>query len=262
MNMKLVAVAATALAAGAAIGWFAKPASASAADVSGETAKSRKIAEPPATDSEKALRARIKELELALARKNAKHEAVPALKTREETVPRHGINRRDGDKGILGAVERMKKEDPERYSRMTNRVETFRRMRAERNVRKLAFLSSIDTSGMSADAKAVHERLQESMAARESIENRLHSMENPSESEMRGLFEQMHEADREVRELSMQERENLLRQTTDALGFSGDDAEQIISTVKEIFDSTENGFDGMRPHHRGGRRGGGGRGNR
>ena len=238
MNMKLVAVAATALAAGAAIGWFAKPASASAADVSGETAKSRKIAEPPATDSEKALRARIKELELAL------------------------INRRDGDKGILGAVERMKKEDPERYSRMTNRVETFRRMRAERNVRKLAFLSSIDTSGMSADAKAVHERLQESMAARESIENRLHSMENPSESEMRGLFEQMHEADREVRELSMQERENLLRQTTDALGFSGDDAEQIISTVKEIFDSTENGFDGMRPHHRGGRRGGGGRGNR
>ena len=70
MNMKLLAVVAASLAAGAAIGWFAKPGGESAPAASAESAKAKKTAERPATNSEKALLARIKELELALARKN------------------------------------------------------------------------------------------------------------------------------------------------------------------------------------------------
>ena len=68
----------------------------------------------------------------------------------------------------------------------------------------------------------------------------------------------MRRADVEIRELSLKERDNLLRQTTDALGFSGSAADEIIETVKDIFEATENGFSRRPPHRHDGmmRRGG------
>ena len=258
MNMKLLAVAAASLAAGAAIGWFAKPGGEHAPDASAESAKAKKTAERPATNSEKALLARIKELELALARKNRVATAVPvnAQEARAEGRRRRG----EGSFGerMREEIERMKKEEPERYAAMTNRIARDERRRAERTVGKLDFLSSIDTSRMTPEGKAVHAKLQELIARREEFDQRRHSLPDMEESARRRYFEEMRQTDREIRRLSLQERDNLLRQTTDALGFSGGAADEIIETVKEIYEATEGGFDRMPPPRHGGmmRRGG------
>ena len=152
----------------------------------------------------------------------------------------------------------MKKEEPERYAAMTNRIARDERRRAERTVGKLDFLSSIDTSRMTPEGKAVHAKLQELIARREEFDQRRHSLPDMEESERRRYFEEMRQTDREIRRLSLQERDNLLRQTTDALGFSGGAADEIIETVKEIYEATEGGFDRMPPPRHGGmmRRGG------
>ena len=52
----------------------------------------------------------------------------------------------------------------------------------------------------------------------------------------------MRETDHAIREASEQERENLLRQTAEALGFSGAEATEIVDTVSEIYEATSNGF--------------------
>ena len=258
MNMKLVAVAVSALVAGAAIGWFAKPAAAPAADASQDSAKAKKIAEPPATNSEKALLARIKELELALARKNRPAKAAPAKVLEVKTDDRQGRRDRNFGERMREDIERMKKEDPERYAAMTNNIARADRRRTERTMGKLGFLSSIDTSSMTPEGKAVHAKLQELIARREEMDQRRRSIPDMGEEERRQYFEEMHQTDREIRKLSHQERDNLLRQTTDALGFSGNAADEIIETVKEIFEATEGGFDRMPPprHGRMMRRGG------
>ena len=240
MNMKLVAVATLALAAGAAIGWLVKPAA--APEMGAPAPKAEKTAEPPATNHEKALRARIKELELALARKHQAEKTIPVKRSDVKTEPRP--RRRDRNPGarLLEDIERMQKEEPERYAAMTNRIAQADRRRTERTMGKLDFLSSIDTSRMTPEGKAVHEKLQELIAQREQLEQRRHSLPNMEETERRSYFDELFKTDREIRELSRQERDNLLRQTTDALGFSGNAADEIIETVKEICEATENGF--------------------
>ena len=258
MNMKIVAVAASSLVAGAAIGWFAKPAAVPAADASRESEKAKKIAEPSATDSEKALRARIKELELALARKNRPAKTAPAKTSEVKTEDLSRRRDRDFGERMREDIERMKKEEPERFAAMTNNIARADRRRAERTMGKLNFLSSIDTSRMTPEGKAVHAKLQDLIARREEMDQRRHSIHDMNESERRQFFEEMHQTDREIRELSRQERDNLLRQTTDALGFSGSAADEIVETVKEIYEATENGFGRMPPPRHGGmmRRGG------
>lgn len=248
MNMKLVAVAASSLVAGAAIGWLAKPSAAPANDAGEKAPKAEKIAEAPATNHEKALLARIKELELALARKHKAEKAIPSKRSEVKTEDRPRRGERNFGSRLLEDIERMKKEDPERYAAMTNNIARADRMRSERTMGKLAFLSSIDTNAMTPEGKAVHERLQELIAQREQMEERRHSLSEMEETERRRYFEEVHKTDREIRELSRQERDNLLRQTTDALGFSGSAADEIIETVKEIYEATDNGFGRMPPH--------------
>ena len=252
MNIRLVAVAAAALATGAAIGWFVKPSSIPAAGASQDGAKAKKIAEPQATDSEKALRARIKELELALASKSRpmKTAAVKVAETRPES--RRGTGDRDFGRRLREDLERMKKDEPERFAALTNRIARDDRRRAERTMGKLGFLASIDTSRMTPEGKAVHAKLQDLMVHREEIEQRRLSVHDMEETERRRYFEDMHRTDREIRELSFKERDNLLRQTADALGFSGSAADEIVETVKEIYEATETGFGRMPPRRRGG----------
>ena len=250
MNMKLVYVAAASLLAGAAAGWLAKPAGTRASDAPADAPKAGNAVDVPASNHEKALRARIKELEFALARKHREERTIPSK--RSEAMPEKPESARGRDFGarFLGDVERMKKEEPERYAAMTNNIAAADRMRSERTKGKLDFLSSVDTGAMTPEGKAVHERLQELMVARERLEERRHSLGEMDESERRRYIEEVHETDREIRELSLQERDNLLRQTAGALGFSGGEADEIIETVKGIYEATDNGFGGMSRHRR------------
>jgi hypothetical protein len=105
----------------------------------------------------------------------------------------------------------------------------------------------------------VHSDLQDMIEKREAIEDKMRNFLDMSEEERRAAFDEMRETDGKIRELNRAERENLLAQTAQALGFQGDDATEIVETVKGIYEATENGGWGG-PGGPGGP--GGGRGNR
>ncbi len=190
----------------------------------------------------KALRGRIRELEQLLMAEREAHtssNAAARIATEEHRPPRMPPSPRE-------MMEHLRTEDPERFAQMTNRMARFRRDRIARAQSKIDFLSSVDTSTMSKEAVKVHEDLQNMIEQREEIEAKMH---NPdlSDAEREAVFKEMHEADNVIRRLNAQERSNLLAQTAEALGFSGEDAEEIVATVGEIISATEMGRHGPPP---------------
>ena len=181
----------------------------------------------------RALRARIKELEDMLATQGVDGEKMTEEETDRRERPRFDPR---------AEMERLKTEDPARYAQITNGMAQFRQRRLERAQSKIDFLSSVDTSKMSPGARKTHEDLQEMIARREEIESKMHSIMDMTDDERHALFGEMRETDERIRELNRLERENLLVQTAETLGFSGDDAKEIAETVKGIYEATDSGF--------------------
>ena len=198
---------------------------------------------PPADKGEaasvKALRSRIAELERRLsAAEGAAATNGAAVAVRDEPGPGRG--------GPRDWMENLRKNDPERYAQTTNRIAQFRQRRLERQQRNLDFLASVDTSRMSASAKKTHAALQDAIARREEIEDRL-QQEGLADAERREIVEEMIAADRELRSLRAAERRNLFLATANSLGFEGEDAKEIVDTLKEVVDSTESSWRTMGP---------------
>ena len=245
---------AAALFAGVAIGYFVKdePIPAEAPRVE-EKAK-KPVADKGDEASVKALRHRITELEKLLAEKDGKSEiaisnaVAEAVKARPPAPPPQNWRER---------MEEMKKNDPERYTQMTNRFANWRRSRAEQARNKIDFLSSIDTSHMSAGAKKTHNALQELIARREGIEQQLQSPDLTDE-ERGKLMGELHSTHHELMRLNGEERNNLFEETARNLGFDGEDAKEISATIQEVIHATDAGWGG----HHGGPRGPRGQGGR
>jgi hypothetical protein len=106
---------------------------------------------------------------------------------------------------------------------------------------------------MPSAAKKVHVQLQELVVEREELESALHQ-QGLSDEERGRLFGELRRTGAKMHELSMKERDNLLSETVRNLGFEGDDAGEIVTTVKEIFEATDSG-PWHRPFGRGGPRG-------
>ena len=243
---------------GAALGYCLGPLSSPApAPAPEQKAEPEQVKQPEyrGERADRALRARIKELEGMLAK-----QGIEVEKMKEES------SRRDRPRDFRADMERLKKEEPERYAQITNSMAQFRRHRLERAQSKIDFLSSIDTSRMSPAMLKVHSDLQDMIARREEIESKMHSIMDMTEEDRHALFGEMRETDERIRELNRFERDNLLVQTAEALGFQGDDAAEIIDTVKSIYEATDSGWNwggpggGGRRDGRGGRGGPGGRG--
>ncbi len=209
---------------GAALGYCLGPASSPApAPEPEQKVETEQVKQPECRGerADRALRARIKELEGMLAKQ--------------------GIE-----------VEKMKAQ--------------FRRHRLERAQSKIDFLSSIDTSRMSPAMLKVHSDLQDMIEKREAVEEKMRGFMDMTDEERREAFQEIGEIDGKIRELSRAERDNLLVQTAEALGFQGDDAAEIMDTIKSIYEATDSGWGwggpggGGRRGGRGGRGGPGGRG--
>ncbi|MBR3956263.1 MAG: hypothetical protein IKJ89_00230 [Kiritimatiellae bacterium] len=196
--------------------------------------------------ADRALRARIKELEGMLAKQGVEVEKMKEEETERRERPRFDPR---------AEMERLKTEDPARYAQITNGMAQFRQRRLERAQSKIDFLSSVDTSNMSPGARKTHEDLQDMIARREEIESKMHSIMDMTDDERHALFGEMRETDERIRELNRLERENLLVQTAETLGFVGEDAKEIAETVKGIYEATDSGWNWGGPGG-GGRRGG------
>ena len=242
---------------GAALGYCLGPLSSPApAPAPEQKAEPEQVKQPEyrGERADRALRARIKELEGMLAK-----QGIEVEKMKEES------SRRDRPRDFRADMERLRKEEPERYTQITNNMAQFRRHRLERAQSKIDFLSSIDTSRMSPAMLKVHSDLQDMIEKREAVEEKMRGFMDMTEEERREAFQEIGEIDGRIRELNRAERDNLLVQTAEALGFQGDDAAEIIDTVKSIYEATDSGwgFGGPGgPGRRGGRGGRGGPGGR
>ena len=242
---------AAALLVGVAIGYFAgEPATPPSVEKAATTnAPSAKISDAGDAASVRALRLRVAELERLLAEKESKSEVAisnavaEAVKNRPPEPPRGNWRER---------MEEMKKNNPEEYARRTNWWAQVRRNQAERARNKIDFLSSIDTSHMSAGARKTHDALQDLIAKREEIETRLQD-QNLSDEERGKLMGELHSTHHELMRLNGEERSNLFEETARNLGFEGEDAKEITATIQEVIRATDSGWGG--PHH-GGHHGG------
>ena len=238
---------AAALLAGVAIGYFVKDEPIPADEPKVEEAAKRPVADKGEEATVRALRRRVAELEKLLADKEGESEiaisnaVAEAAKARPEP-PRMNWRER---------MEEMKKNEPERYTQMTNRMAQWRHDRAAQARGKLGFLSSIDTSHMSAGAKRTHAALQELIAKREEIEQQL-QQPDLSDEERGKLMGELHSTHHELMRLNDEERGNLLEETARNLGFEGDDVREFSATIQDVIEATDGGWGG---HRRGGPRG-------
>lgn len=185
------------------------------------------------------LRKRIHELEARLAQ-----EAAAA----KELIAEDSTNRIDEARGrrrgppsmkeMRAFAEKMKVEDPERFAAMTNRFAKWQTERATREAAKTDFLSAIDTSKMTATAKEVHAQLLALTARQQEIEAQLRS-DDTDDDTRQALFNEMRQNEQQRRTLAVAERGTLLAQTAESLGYTGDDATEIVATIQSIYSATE-----------------------
>lgn len=184
----------------------------------------------------KALRRRVRELEKELAKnQDGRQMAVNAPAPSGASSPSNPPAR----ESLTERMARLERENPARHAEITNRISQWRRSRAERAQAKIDFLSSIDVSGMSADARQTHVRLQELTLEREELEERMHYSKDITDESRRELFRQMLDIDQELAGLNRKERDNLLNETFKNLGFDARSADEITAAVKEVVDSTD-----------------------
>ena len=247
MNMKTYFPVAIALLAGAAIGYCLAP---SAPAPAPEPEEKEEVAQSPNADdgertSNRALRARIRELERQLAEKGAAAEQkVPE----NEAGPAQEGQRWPNGEEIRANFEKFKQEHPEEYQRLDKMRQDFLARRTERANSKLDFLASVDTSRMSKDDLATHTRLQELIAKRNNLEKGLNeSLLNMSDEERGNFFREMGETNREIRDLNQKERNVLFNSLAGELGLQGEEANAVSDAVQGILDATSNreGFGGF-----------------
>lgn len=197
------------------------------------------VADKGGAASIQALRARIAELERLLAEKGdgaspeiSNGVAASVDQPREPERPRGSMQE---------WMENLRKNDPERYVQMTNRFAQGRQRRAELAQSRIDFLSSIDTSRMSAAAKQIHADLQDLIVRRVEIEEQLHQ-EGVTDEQRHRLMDEMRETSREERRLNGQERNNLLREVARNLGVKGEKAQELTATIREVIEATDGGF--------------------
>ena len=164
------------------------------------------------------------------------------MPAKEEAASRDEVPRR-GPERFRAEMERLKKEEPERYREIVANIENFRRRGAERRQAKIDYLSSIDTAEMSEQAKAVHETLKAALARRTAIDAELWA-EDLSDERREELIGQLHDAERQIRRLNRTERANLLGTIAAAVGMEGDAATEFVQAVGDVIKATDSGFGG------------------
>ncbi|WP_372806602.1 hypothetical protein [Pontiella sp.] len=145
----------------------------------------------------------------------------------------------------------MKAEDPEGYAEMIRRREEAQQMMRYGLAERTATFLDLDTSGMTEQERANHERLVTKMANIWELSAKFQDPEAaPDREAMRELFIEM----REVRPLLDLERTAMFKQLGFELGYEGEDADVFAAHAEEIISATSL----QMPDGRGGQ--GGGRG--
>ena len=197
------------------------------------------------------LRARIKELERQLAEQDAAAS--------EEPVGGASTNRVEGGRRFglptFAELEEMREKDPERYVQTTNRIAQFRAGWQGRLQNQFDILESADTAHMTEKQRKVHEDYISLLARIDELGEQLNPLADVTEEQRRAAGQEMRESWRKLHELQRIERDTLLTQTANALGFRGRKAQEVVEGIKQVYEATGGGG-----HWGRGGRGGRGRG--
>lgn len=207
-----------------------------------QKASAKKIRDNSSKSEIEVLRARIRELESALTSKADVGPSTPP-EVRPAAAPVQ--SRRGGD-----WLERMKKENPDQYNQMTNRMAQRRMERRDRTVDRLDALSSVDVSGWSEGARKIHEEYQDLLVKSQELMDAA-SPSNPNNEARAAAFAEMGRTFGRLHELGEKERVNLMTYTMKEFGFSDDEARELTESVKAVYDVTsEFNRRGPRDHRR------------
>ncbi len=251
MKINFLVVSISALVCGMAIGWFVKPSESPYIDEisDDEIPGASKLVEDVGSDSARdALRRRIRELERELALARAHRPDMPLnVEAPTGAVRRVENNRRRPGPPTAAEfrqrMDEMRKNDPERYAQMTNNMARFRASALRRAANRLDVLASVDTSRMTSKEQDVHQRLQEIIAREQELQE-IASPNNQetTDEERAAAWEEMRELRHQKHDLERAERDTLLAQTAEAYGLSGDDASEMVETVKAVYQATQSNF--------------------
>ncbi|MCR5414620.1 MAG: hypothetical protein K6F50_07855 [Kiritimatiellae bacterium] len=163
-------------------------------------------------------------------------EAVPAA-TVPAVQPLDLLSAGDGIegqlKGSLSAAE---------YGVVSNVFAHMRARRSERAKGRMGFLESVDTSKMDDSDRSSHARYMELLARQEELAGKATGLI----PDMGTLAEQV-QLQMEIAPLAKKEREILLDQMTEELGYPGEEGEVIRDTIGDIVEATSSsgGISGM-----------------
>lgn len=249
MDKRTILVSAVpALLCGALLGYFIHPATPApqAPDGKVEQPAKKKTARPVSDDAAlNRLRKRIQDLERQLAEKNAAPEKKEKV---VETPPPPSQPAAQGEhrgpptpEEMRAHMEEIRKNDPERYTRMTNHFANMRTHQLERAQNKLDILASVDVSRLNPKQRQIHEQYQDLIAQQEEIRNTAFAPDDGSvtDEQRRTAHQQMREIGQKLHNVAQQEREILLNQTARSFGVKGEAGKELVETVKAVYQATE-----------------------
>ena len=183
------------------------------------------------------LRARIKQLERQLAEQDTAAS--------EEPVEQPATNRVEGGRRFgpptFAELEEMREKDPERYVQTTNRIAQFRAGWQGRLQNQFDILESADTAHMTEKQRKVHEDYISLLARIDELGEQLNPLADVTEEQRRAAGQEMRESWHKLHELQRIERDTLLTQTANALGFRGRKAQEVVEGIKQVYEATGGG---------------------
>ena len=190
------------------------------------------VEDPTLKSSAEALRLRVRDLEAALAERDAELARLRQEKEAEAASPRR-FSRDDFRK----RMEQLKKENPEQYAEMEKHREEFLQRLEQQEQNRNNFLASINTQSMTDAQRENHEKLLATLAKLDALRTQREPFRAEPGSE--ATFHQtMWESMRELGALYDQERVYLLEQAANAAGYQGDDAASFVEYIQQAVQST------------------------
>lgn len=264
MNSKSVfAISVAALICGGTIGYYIRPSGESPNVEAEAVSKPKKSTKADDADI-LLLRRRIRELERQLAKREpqapqtaqeTEREPVDAITT--NATPRAERRGPPTAAEMRARMEEMRKNDPQRYTQMTNRFARMRQRNLNRVQNQLDILGSVDRSRLTKAEQDIHDQYQEAVARREELREMINPQnEDVTEEQRREVFRELRELDRLTQRLAESERNTLLTQTVRDMGIKESEAGEFVEAISAIYEATQThmgpGGHGPRPGGPGG----------
>lgn len=190
-----------------------------------------KVRDEGAERAAAALRARVAELERALAERPLSITNPPvqtAARPQEETE-------RSRRQSFTERMEQMRKENPEQYAEMQKRREEFRQRMEQREQDRANFLTAVDVQNMNDQQRENHEKLLATVAR---VNELMAQMGQPGTERSPEARRELGETFGVLNELYGEERRYLFEETARSVGYEGAQVGEFAEHLQAVIENT------------------------